>query len=500
MGVTQVQPKAEVESQPTMLAEPGSTSSPGTSSPGTSSSGVGPRELEGRDDAFLGTMLGDTYKVVGVLAEGGMGRIYEAEHVRIGRRYVVKVIHTPLAHRDDLKQRFDREARAMTAVRSDHVVDVIDVLPARDGRTCIVTEKLDGRDLDQKLSAEGRLSVGEAVHLVRQACRGVASAHALGIVHRDLKPSNLFLAEDGGGGTTLKILDFGVAKMAGDAEMTGTGVIVGTPSYMAPEQARSALHTDVRADVYALGAVLYRMMTGRAPYGGGDASATLVRLLEEAPQRASTIEKSIPPAIEAVIERAMAREPAHRYATVGELDAALAPFDEPGRATLTGTIATAAKKADRASQDAKLSWTARRARPLAVLAAAALVLVAGAGVGVTLALIVDGLTTETTLDTAELVLVALGTLVVLGASGTTAFRALSQAWSSIASVEVETARMMRSLVVGLAALGVLELGSSAYAALHLHQPASNDPLWAAARVLVALGAGAIIAALGKSRR
>ena len=299
-------PKAEVESLPTVLAEAGSTSSPGTQSRGP----------EAKDDPFVGAMLGETYKVVGVLAEGGMGRIYEAEHVRIGRRYVVKVIHTPLAHRDDLKVRFDREARAMTAVRSDHVLDVIDVLPTHDGRTCIVTEKLEGRDLDQKLAAEGRLSTGEAVHLLRQACRGVASAHALGIVHRDLKPSNLFLAEDGSGTKTLKILDFGVAKMAGDAEMTGTGVIVGTPSYMAPEQARSALLTDVRADVYALGAVLYRMTTGRAPYGGGDASATLVRLLEEAPQRASLVERSISPAIEAVIERAMARDPEHRYASV----------------------------------------------------------------------------------------------------------------------------------------------------------------------------------------
>ena len=152
------------------------------------------------------------------------------------------------------------------------------------------------------------------------------------------------------------------------------------------------------------------------------------------------------------------------------------------------------------ASDKALSWKARRARPLAVLAASTLVLAAGASVGVTLALVVAGLSTQTTLATAELVLVTLGALVALGGSGTAAFRALSAAWRSIASIEVETARMVRSLLVGLATLGVLELGSSAYAALHLHQPASNDPIWAAARVLVALGAGAIAAAIGPRAR
>lgn len=473
-----------MESQPTVLAAEGSM----------------PKgdKLSASDDPFVGTELGGSYRVIDVLAEGGMGRVYIAEHTRIGRKYAVKVIHTPLAHRGDLKVRFDREARAMSAVQSDHVVDMTDVLTAPDGRTCIVTEMLEGQDLDRKLTTLGRLPIGEAVHLIRQACRGVAAAHAVGIVHRDLKPSNLFLAKDAGGGTALKILDFGVAKMGGDAEMTGTGVIVGTPAYMAPEQARSAMHADARADVYALGAVLYRALTGQAPYGGGDASATLVRLLEESPQRPSLVERTVPPAIEAVIERAMARDPEQRFSTVAELDAALAPFDEPGRATLAGTMAGTAG-AGTANAKA-LSRQARSARPLAVLAALSIALGGSIGIGVMLALVVAGLSSATRLDTAELVLVGLGALVGLVASGVTAWRALSASWRSIAMIESLTQRLMRSLVVGLGTLGLLELFSSAYAALHLHQPASNDPIWAAARVLVALGAGATMAAIGKSKR
>jgi serine/threonine-protein kinase len=476
------EPRPEaVESQPTVLAE-GGTIAHRVKSPVV-------------EDSFVGTELGGTYKVVDVLAEGGMGRLYEAEHVRIGRRYVVKIIHTPLAHRDDLKARFDREARAMAKVRSDHVIDVVDVLSAPDGRTCIITEKLEGQDLDRKLGGEGRLPVGEAVHLVRQACRGLASAHAQGIVHRDLKPSNLFLAKDAGGGTTLKILDFGVAKVGGDAEMTGTGVIVGTPAYMAPEQARSASSTDARADVYALGAVLYRALTGQPPYGGGEASATLVRLLEESPQRPSIVEKSVPPAIEAVIEKAMARDPAERYASAVELDVALAPFDEPSRATLAGTMATT-----KAADPAALGRKARLARPLAALAAALATIGAAVGVGVTLALVVDGLSSTTTIGTPELVLVGIGSIVALGLAGASAYRALSSAWRSVAMVEAITARFARVLLVGFGALGLLQLASSAYAALQLHQPASNDPLWAAARTLLALGAGGAAALLGRSKR
>jgi hypothetical protein len=195
----------------------------------------------------------------------------------------------------------------------------------------------------------------------------------------------------------------------------------------------------------------------------------------------------------------MAREPEQRYATVAELDAALAPFDEPERATLAGTLVTTSQ-ADRKPQGAALSWAARRARPIAVLAGVTLVLACGLGVGVTLALVVAGLSSASHLDTAELVLVGLGSLVALAASGVTTWRALTGAWRSIASVEAITARLVRALVVGLAALGVLELASSAYAALHLLQPASNDPIWAAARVLVALGCGAIAAAMGKLRR
>jgi serine/threonine-protein kinase len=221
----------------------------------------------------------------------------------------------------------------------------------------------------------------------------------------------------------------------------------------------------------------------------------LVRLLEESPQRPSIVEKSVPPAIEAVIEKAMARDPGERFATAVELDAALAPFDEPSRSTLAGTMSTIP------APDAKaLGRKARLARPLAVALASLAALSAAIGVGVTLTLVVDGLSSTTTIGTPELVLVGIGTAVAFGLAGASAYRALGSAWRSVAMVDAVTGRFARVLLVGLATFGTLELSASAYAALHLHQPASNDPLWAAARTLIALGAGGATAVLARPRR
>jgi serine/threonine protein kinase len=283
--------------------------------------------LRGVDDPLIGTLLAEAYRIECVLGEGGMGRLYEAEHVRMGRRVAVKVIHQQIAQREDMRLRFEREARVMARVRSDHVVGVLDIVSAPDGRTCIVTELLQGMNLEEYLEDNGdKLPVGEVVALARQCLRGLAAAHALGVVHRDLKPANLFLATDSTGEAALKVLDFGVAKLGGDAEMTTTGTIVGTPAYMAPEQARGARLADARSDLYAVGAVLYRALTGQSPYGGSDSHGTLIRLMEESPARPTLIEKTIPPGLEAVIEKAMARDPDERFQSADEFIRALEPF------------------------------------------------------------------------------------------------------------------------------------------------------------------------------
>lgn len=419
-------------------------------------------------DPLIGAELAGTYRITRVMGEGGMGKLYEAEHVRIDRRYAIKVIHAQLANRDDLRVRFDREARAMSKVRSDHVVDVIDVVRMPDGRPCIVTEKLEGEDLEARLRRKRRMPSEEAVPLVRQALRGLMAAHALGVVHRDLKPANLFLSKDAAGIESLKVLDFGVAKVADDAELTGTGAIVGTPAFMAPEQARSSNQADVRSDLYAMGAVLYRMLTGSVPYGGADASTTLVRLLEESPERPRTLEKSIPEGLEAVIEKAMARDPAQRFQTAKELEQALAFFDPT--ATSSGV----------ALRDS-FSREARRTRPLTISALLALTITSATAVGVGLALLVDGLGDTSRVGIPELVLVGLVAAVtgigVLAWGG----RLVLARWKNTAMLVPLRDALVGGTLTGLLSYGVIELGGRVYT-LTLHMPSATPPLWASLRV------------------
>jgi tRNA A-37 threonylcarbamoyl transferase component Bud32 len=444
------------------------------------------------NDPWIGTLLAETYRIEKVLGEGGMGLVYEASHVRIDRRYAIKVIHMPLAQREDMRSRFEREARVMTRVKSDHVVDVADVVISSDGRTCIVTELLDGLDLEQYLDASGKkLGAGEAVSLCRQTLRGLSSAHALSVVHRDLKPSNLFLARDSSGKVTLKILDFGVAKIGGDSELTATGVVVGTPSYMAPEQARGASFADARSDVYAAGAVLYRMLTGKAPFEGEDATATLIRLMQESPERPTSIERSIPAGLEAVIEKAMARDPKERFQSVDELDRALLPFDAGGSAGLPA--ANGKPGSGPISEEARtLSRRARMVRPLGVVAGAAAILGAGSSVAAALSLLVGALSQTPGLSNTERVLVVLGALVAAVTAGVAVKRSLQPAWRNAPMVQVETARFLRALVVGACTLGTLELGTLLHRAFIQSSLDADSPVWAAIRVGLALTAAALV--------
>lgn len=451
---------------------------------------VGPEFIRPADnDELLGVELAGTYKVEDVLGEGGMGRLYQARHLRLDRPFAVKVIHHPLSQREDLRVRFEREARVMSQVRSDHVVDIIDVVRAPDGRTCIVSELLVGYDLAQHLTeCGGKLQQGDAVHLVRQCLWGLGAAHSAGVIHRDLKPSNLFVAKDATGRPTLKILDFGVAKGRGDSELTSTGVIVGTPAYMAPEQARGASHADTRSDLYAVGAVLYRMVTGKSPYSDSDAGGTLIRLMEEAPPRPSLVERSISPGLEAVIEQAMARDPNQRYQTAEEFEDALAPFDKRGGgATTIGGGDT--KLLDR---------QARLVRPLAVLSAFALSLLGGFSVAAMLSLLVQGLSPNKELGTTEFALVVLGAAVAGIASAMGVGRTLANHWRNVAMVKAHTTRIVRTVTGGLMAFGTLELASCLWLVFAVNTRVAPSPLWAAARVLIALTVSSAIAMRGDS--
>src|SRR5882672_9455021 len=269
-------------------------------------------EREG-GDPLVGEVLAGTFCVTRLLAAGGMGRVYEAEHVRLPRRFAVKVMHEALAQHAEAMGRFEREAQAIARIVNEHVVDVVDLVRTRDGYPCLVAELLEGEELGNLLERTGKVPLATAITIARQLCRGLVAAHAVGVIHRDLKPSNLFLVKRVDGATQVKILDFGVAKVSDGADLTRTGMIVGTPAYMAPEQARGSAKVDERVDVYAVGAVVYRMLTGRPPFPEDEEPArTVARLLAEDPKRPRDLDRDIPADVEFLIQRAITRSPGDR--------------------------------------------------------------------------------------------------------------------------------------------------------------------------------------------
>lgn len=281
----------------------------------------------GAPDDLVGVVLGGTYRLTRSLGEGAMGRVYEAQHTRIeGKRFAVKVLHPELVQHAELRERFHREAEAAALLDHPNAVSVFDVGETDDGRPFIVSELLTGEDLSDLLSRVRTLSVPRAVHVVRQVAKALAAAHERGVIHRDVKPDNVFLMGDPGR-PRAKVLDFGISRLdKGGKQLTKLGTVIGTPSYMPPEQGRGQ-RVDHRADVYGLGAILYRALTGVAPHDKGNPADTLVDVLTQELVRPRALEPRIPEAIEQLIVRAMAREPEQRFATMQAFDDALAPFD-----------------------------------------------------------------------------------------------------------------------------------------------------------------------------
>jgi tRNA A-37 threonylcarbamoyl transferase component Bud32 len=280
-------------------------------------------------DPLLGATLGGTYRVVSVLGEGGMGRVYLAEHTRIpGKRYALKMLHPEFARHPEALARFEREAEAAAALSHPNVVGVYDIDHAGDGRPYLVCEFLDGVELGAKLEESGTLSVPMAVRIVRQICRALAAAHERGVIHRDVKPENVFLVGDAHR-PVVKVLDFGLSRLAraGDATLTRAGAIMGTPAYMAPEQALGR-RVDHRADVYGVGTILYRSVTGLSPFEREDPAAALAAVLTEEPPRPRQIAPELPEELEAIIQRAMAKEPEERFQSMEEMSSALARFEQ----------------------------------------------------------------------------------------------------------------------------------------------------------------------------
>jgi tRNA A-37 threonylcarbamoyl transferase component Bud32 len=278
----------------------------------------------------IGQTLGGKYQIVRLLGEGGMAFVYEASHKRLQQRVAIKVLTPEFAHEPELVSRFEREARAVARLRTKHVARVMDVDTTPEGIPYIVMEFLEGRDLDGELQARTRLPLGEAVDYLLQACAGMLEAHGMGIVHRDLKPANLFLAnEREGNDRVVKVLDFGISKMVGEAtRLTGAGAVMGTVMYMSPEQVRAQPNVDTRADIWALGVILYELIAGRTPWEGHSHQIAAAIVARDPPDVRTFV--AVPDGVAAALTKMLQRDPARRFAGVRELLVALAPFAPPG--------------------------------------------------------------------------------------------------------------------------------------------------------------------------
>jgi hypothetical protein len=272
--------------------------------------------------SMLGRNLGN-YHVVSKIGEGGMGVVYLARHVTLGRPAAIKVLHPSLSSNQDMVSRFFNEARAATAVRNPGIVEVFDFGILEDGSAYIVMEYLEGENLGARIR-RGRLSVAATMTIVRAIARALQAAHEQGIVHRDLKPDNVFLVPDLelASGERVKLLDFGIAKLApisGEVSQTRTGVVMGTPTYMAPEQCRGAGSVDHRADLYALGCVAYQMLCGEPPFVSDGAGDLIARHLYFEPEPLRSRRPEIPAEVDDLVLGLLQKDPAARPASAADL-------------------------------------------------------------------------------------------------------------------------------------------------------------------------------------
>jgi serine/threonine protein kinase len=276
-----------------------------------------------------GEIIDGKYRIVRLLGEGGMGAVYEGENTRIRRRVAIKVLHSAVAEKTDVVQRFEREAQAAGRIGSEHIVEVLDLGSLPSGERYMVMEFLDGEDLTSRIKKRKRIRPQEAIPLMHQVLEGLSAAHDAGIVHRDLKPDNIYILNSRAGRADfVKILDFGVSKFSTidpDMAQTRAGSVMGTPYYMAPEQAKGG-EIDARTDLYALGVVLYQMTTGRVPFNAGSFNELLFKIALETPEPVERLVPDISPPFAAIIRRAMAREAELRFQSARQFQEALAQW------------------------------------------------------------------------------------------------------------------------------------------------------------------------------
>jgi eukaryotic-like serine/threonine-protein kinase len=313
-----------------------------------SSSGVRARDPS-LPDPIIGASLAGRYQVTRKIGEGGMGAVYEARHTLIGKRVAIKVLLDKYVQKADVVARLQQEARLASSIGHENIVDITDFGETDDGRTFVVMEFLEGESLAQLLQRDGPLPPRRAVTIARQIASALGAAHDKGVIHRDVKPENVFICQRGER-DFVKVVDFGISKAlkpmedgdgfdasnsptpSGSPRLTQTGMVLGTPLYMSPEQARGEDDLDHRIDVYALGTILYETLTGETPFQGTNYLSIISQVIASEPRPPGQVrpDLEITPALESVVMKAMAKERTTRYQTMAEVDADLARIEQGG--------------------------------------------------------------------------------------------------------------------------------------------------------------------------
>jgi tRNA A-37 threonylcarbamoyl transferase component Bud32 len=284
--------------------------------------------LPGAPPVREGEILAGKYRVERVLGQGGMGVVVAAMHLQLEKRVALKFVLPDHVQSPETVERFAREARAASKLQSEHVARVLDVGTLENGSPYMVMEYLEGRDLGQEVDTRGPLPFAEAAEYVLQACEAIAEAHALGIVHRDLKPQNLFLARRVDGRPLVKVLDFGISKFNGaqsgeNMSLTKTHAVMGSPNYMSPEQLRSARAVDQRTDIWALGVILYELLTAKVPFVATSVTELCAMVLQDTPPPLAHVRPDVPLQLADVVSKCLEKDPNQRFQSIASLAHAL---------------------------------------------------------------------------------------------------------------------------------------------------------------------------------
>jgi serine/threonine protein kinase len=318
-----------------------------------------------------GDLLAGKYRVEQVLGAGGMGYVVAATHEQLGQRVAVKLLAPELCENEDSVTRFLREARAAVRIHSEHVARVIDVGELTNGAPYMVMEFLLGHDLAEELDLPGELEISQAIDYVLQASEAVAEAHSIGVIHRDLKPANLFLTHRPDGSPLVKVLDFGISKainvddsaLEPAPSLTATHSLLGSPSYMSPEQIRRPKSVDTRTDIWSLGSILYELLVREVPFLADSPLALLAAVVSDPLPSIRERRPDVPVELEAIIAKCLEKNPDHRFQTVAELAEALAPFAArsslPSVSRIAGILRSSSQRAQMADKSPSSDRTLR---------------------------------------------------------------------------------------------------------------------------------------------